>query len=142
MSFNPENMTAKEMKKYALEELGVEIASSIQNRADIIGKIEEVIAFREVALKKEEVRVKSQKPFAEEEKMKVKFIHSESPKRTLTFDYEGFDAALTDGRIYDLPISIVKHLNSRVQPIYEPCQEEGQVCRKVGERNRFACIPV
>ena len=43
MSFNPEDMTAKEMKKYALEELGVEIASSIQNRADIISKIQEVI---------------------------------------------------------------------------------------------------
>ena len=142
MSFNPEDMTAKEMKKYALEELGVEIASSIQNRADIISKIQEVIDFREKDYKKEAKRVKSQKPFADEEKMKVKFTFPESPGCALEFDYEGFDAKLIDGRVYELPKSVITHLNTRVQPIYEPVKEEGQVCKKVGERNRFALIPV
>ena len=60
----------------------------------------------------------------------------------LTFNYEGFEAVLLDGREYDLPKSVMKHLNTRVQPIYEPVAEEGQACRVVGERNRFACIPV
>jgi len=140
--FNPEDMTVKEMKKYASDTLGVTIASNITGRDIVIAKIEEVIKIKEAEYTKEAKRVKSHKPFAEEDKMKVKFTFPESPGCALTFDYEGFDAELRDGRVYDLPMSVVKHLNSRVQPIYEPVAEEGQVCRKVGERNRFACIPV
>jgi len=150
MSFD-KTATVKEMKKYALEELGVEISASITSREIVISKIEEVIAFREADYEKEAKKVKSQKPFADEDKMKIKFTEDkmkikftfpESPGCALTFDYEGFDAKLIDGREYELPMSVVKHLNSCTQPIYEPVQEEGQVCKKVGDKNRFALIPV
>jgi hypothetical protein len=140
--FDPKDMTVREMKKWASENLSVDIASNITGRDICIAKIEEVIDIKEKEYSKEATRVKSHKPFANEDKMKVKFTFPESPGCALTFDYEGFDAELRDGRVYELPMSVVKHLNSRVQPIYEPVAEEGQVCRKVGERNRFACIPV
>ena len=141
MSFD-KTATVKEMKKYALEELGVEIAANITGREIVISKIEEVIAFREADYVKEAKKVKSQKPFADEDKMKIKFTFPESPGCTLSFDYEGFDAKLIDGREYELPLSVVKHLNSCTQPIYEPVDQEGQVCKKVGDKNRFALIPV
>ena len=134
--------TVKEMKKWALEELGVEVSPNITLRDAVISKIEEVIALTEAEYAKEAKRVKSHKPFADEDKMKVKFTFPERPKGTLEFDYEGFDAALTDGRVYELPIPVITHLNSCTQPIYEPVQEEGQVCKKIGDRNRFALIPV
>jgi hypothetical protein len=134
--------TVKEMKKYALEELGVDIAENITGRDIVISKIQEVIDFREAEYKKEAKSVKSQKPFADEDKMKIKFTFPESPGCALTFDYEGFDAKLIDGREYELPMSIIKHLNACTQPVYEPVKEEGQVCKKVGDKNRFALIPV
>jgi hypothetical protein len=140
--FEPKDMTVKEMKKYASDELNVTIASGITTRDVVIKKIEEVIEFKENEYKDEAKSVKSQKPFGDEEKMKVKFTFVESPGCHMSFNYEGFDAKLQDGREYELPISVIKHLNTRTQPIYEPVEEEGQVCRVTGQKQRFALIPV
>jgi hypothetical protein len=120
----------------------VTIASNITGRDIVIKKIEEVHEARENEYKTEAKAVKSQKPFADEEKMKVKFTFVESPKCHMSFNYEGFDAKLQDGRVYELPVSVIKHLNTRTQPIYEPVDEEGQVCKIVGQKQRFALIPV
>lgn len=80
--------------------------------------------------------------------VKVKFQRFDQPenvlkvkRRTKDIDWRG---ELKPGCNYDLPIPIVKYLNSLAVPIFAEVKVEngGEVrteTRQVGERNRFSC---
>ena len=77
--------------------------------------------------------------------VRVKFINNEDPKQILQCTINGEYYELRNGQEYDLPIDVINHLNSVAIPIYEYVKDEeaGQmVSEKVGERNRFSCVPV
>lgn len=80
--------------------------------------------------------------------VKVKFQRFDQPENTLKvkrrtqeIDYEG---ELMPGHIYDLPVPIVKYLNSLSTPIFAEVPKEGgqpgeKETKQVGERSRFSC---
>jgi len=85
------------------------------------------------------------------EKMTVKFQRYDQPENVLKTRVRNKDidwtGALKPGKTYDLPIPVVKFLNSLATPIYEEVdvKDGGEVIREtqqVGERPRFSCMPV
>ena len=78
-----------------------------------------------------------------ERTVKVEFKNLEFKGADLSFDYEGVHYDLVDSENYNLPVSVVNHLNSL--HVKEPQSEEGpngERAVKVIKRNRFSCIPV
>lgn len=81
-------------------------------------------------------------------KVKVKFQRFDQPENVLKarcrnkhIDWRG---QLKPGRIYDLPLPVVKFLNNLAVPIFAEVKvEDGgdtkTETRQVGERNRFSC---
>ncbi len=81
-------------------------------------------------------------------KVKVKFQRFDQPEnvlkvrmRTKEIDWRG---QLKPGKVYDLPLPVIKFLNNLAVPIFEECKIEGDGAiktetRQVGERNRFSC---
>lgn len=81
-------------------------------------------------------------------KVKVKFQRFDQPENVLkvrvrnrSIDWTG---QLKPGKVYDLPLPVVKFINSLVEPIYGEVkvQNSDEVLfetQKVGERARFSC---
>lgn len=85
------------------------------------------------------------------EKMTVKFQRFDQPENVLKTRVRNKDidwtGALKPGKTYDLPVPVVKFLNSLAVPIYEEVEvkDGGETVREtqqVGERPRFSCMPV
>lgn len=101
-----------------------------------------------MAQKKEktaESRLKSvQDRIEKEEKVRVKFINNESPGIPLEFTYEGIRYKLDPGLEYELPYSVVNHLNSLAvpDPKFEMDPATGQM-KEVSRtmKHRFTCHP-
>ncbi len=79
-----------------------------------------------------------------EEKVRVKFINNETPGVPLEFTYEGIRYNLVPGQEYDLPYSVVNHLNSLAVPdpkfeIDPATQQLKEVSRTM--KHRFTCHP-
>jgi len=78
--------------------------------------------------------------------VKVRFQNSENPKGDVPFTYEGIGYHLYDGRTYDLPKSVVNHLNNLTYPIKawvrERPEDEQAVLKVVGQTHRFNCIVI
>ena len=80
-----------------------------------------------------------------EEKITVQFNNNEFPGQSLTFNYEGINYFLESGKRYDLPISVVDHLNSIMipDPHYEQDPVTGQMQLVADStRSRFTVHPV
>jgi hypothetical protein len=131
-------MTVKEMKKYASEQLGQDISSSIVTRDAVIEKIEAIWEHNRKQLEKEKKQIKSNKPFASDPKRKVAFINVENPGGYVEFDYEGYYAKLRDGHEYELPEPVIRHLETRRYPNYKPSDSEGISMTQDGWVYRFA----
>jgi len=99
-------------------------------------------------------RAKLRKALEKEPKVRVKFQNIEFPKASLSFNFEGVKRyVLLDGQKYDLPVSVINHLNSLAIPIYK-MYEADEVAkgfnpepvdpneRITGSINRFSLIPV
>jgi len=81
-------------------------------------------------------------------KMKVKFQRFDQPEnvlkvRVLTKDID-WRGQLKPGRIYELPIPVIKFLNNLAVPIFAEVKSEsgGETVtetKQIGERNRFSC---
>lgn len=81
-------------------------------------------------------------------KLKVKFQRFDQPEnvlkvcmRTRDIDWKG---QLKPGRVYDLPLPVIRFLNNLAVPIFaevkvEDGGETRSETRQVGERNRFSC---
>lgn len=90
------------------------------------------------------------KPAAERPTRKIKFMNNEDPEMDLEFTFVTKDGTsetyrLYPGYEYELPVDVIKHLNSRVQPVYQTEQDPntGQIVHKqAGTHNRFSCHPV
>jgi hypothetical protein len=58
---------------------------------------------------------------------------------------DGPDTALRDGQVYNLPASVVEHLNNIQIPVYQLTSDPITKAPKTiisGHRNRFSCTPV
>lgn len=89
-----------------------------------------------------------------EEKMRVRFQNIEFPGASLQFNFQSVKTyQLFDGKEYDLPLSVIDHLNSLAVPVYKMYDPEEEKThfnpepkdpseRIVGVRNRFSIIPV
>lgn len=81
-------------------------------------------------------------------KVKVKFQRFDQPENVLktclrTKDIE-WKGELIPGRVYDLPLAVVRYLNNLCTPIFAEVKVEsgGEVkteTKQVGEKNRFSC---
>ncbi len=77
---------------------------------------------------------------AEDPIVKVRFQYLEMPGAKLDFVYHGKRYSLQSGEKYDLPFSVVEHLNSRQVPeAYWEIDESGQLRHHRTLRSRFNC---
>lgn len=78
--------------------------------------------------------------------VKVRFQNTENPRGDLPFTYEGKGYHLYDGEVYDLPKSVVNHLNNLTYPIKkwdrEHPDDEQAVLKEIGQTHRFNCIAI
>jgi hypothetical protein len=93
--------------------------------------------------------------FEQEEKARVRFQNLESPGVPLEFNFQSLkNYTLLDGMEYDLPVSVIDHLNNDCKvPIYkmydpdevqkgfnpEPVDPNTRI---IGYKNRFSLIPI
>ena len=88
-----------------------------------------------------------------EQRIRVRFQNIEMPGVTLQFTFRGEQFELADGHVYDLPMSVVNHLNSLTTPVYK-MYDTSEVANKfrptpadpseriAGAVNRFSVIPL
>lgn len=81
-------------------------------------------------------------------KVKVKFQRFDQPENILKVVFRNreldWQGQLKPGRIYDLPLPVVKFLNNLAVPIFAEVEvkdgsETKTETQQVGERNRFSC---
>ena len=78
----------------------------------------------------------------EEDRLRIRFSNLETPGARLDFTLQGNRYHLEDGKEYDLPISVIEHLNGlRIpDPQYEEDPETGQIVHKRDRvKHRFNC---
>lgn len=78
--------------------------------------------------------------------VRIQFMNNEAPGVDVSFNYEGERfGPLEDGREYDLPEKVVRHLNSLSTPRmeYRTDSDTGQMkSMAAGKVHRFSCHPV
>lgn len=75
----------------------------------------------------------------------VSFVYGRYQFRESRRPEDGPDTALRDGNTYNLPMSVVNHLNNLKVPIYGQIIDPVTKALKTfvsGHKSRFACIPV
>lgn len=83
-------------------------------------------------------------PDTEEDLIEVKFNNNESPETDVEFYFDGRWYRLLDGATYELPVSVVDHLNGLAVPVYSDVwddKKKGYVSKITGSSNRFTCHP-
>jgi len=77
----------------------------------------------------------------EEAKIKVKFQNLEMPGVRLDFTLQGVGYGLEHNTEYELPVSVVEHLNALQvpDPYWIVDEETGQLKHYTRMRNRFSC---
>lgn len=80
-----------------------------------------------------------------EKKVMAKFQNLETPKANVEFTYEGHTYNFDDGKEYEMPVTIMNHLNrltvTEKELIVDPLTGQGKHQTK-STRNRFAVYPV
>lgn len=92
------------------------------------------------------------KEIAKEDTVKIRFTNHEDPTTKdkesplVKFNFNGIFYEVQDGKEYELPISVIEHLNSLAHPVYgwsDPDPVTGERKSAVrGNFHRFTCTPV
>jgi len=135
--------TAKPAGKesFASESADVDIQASDDSFQEEIKRLEKELADARAKLLATQPEMK----MPDEKLVEFRFQHIESPGTALDFVFGGQFRRFEDGKTYTAPVSVVKHLNSRIVPLHETelDQTTGQLKTVVvGAQNRFSCIPL